>query len=207
MTRSFLQDGDKAALLDAVKDVERRSSAEVVVAVRGRSGPYLHADLIVGGLCACFTLWFQLFSPWEFALEGILLGPLAVGAATAILTAHTAPLRRLLTLPALRRERVRSAAILAFHEKGVTHTRERTGLLVYVSLLERAAEVIVDSGVTAKVPAHAWTEKVASIDAAVARGDNGTAVAARIKELGDVLEQALPRQADDVNELADEVGA
>jgi putative membrane protein len=207
MAPGFLQDSDKTSLLDAVRDAERRSSAEVVVAVRGRSGSYLHADLIVGCLCACFALWFQLFSPWEFELEAILLGPLVVGAVAAMLTARTAPLRRLLTPRSGRRERVRIAAILAFHEKGVTHTRERTGLLVYVSLLERAVEVIADRGITTRVPAAAWAEKVGAIDAAVARGENGTAVAARIKELADVLEPALPRQADDVNELPDEVGA
>ena len=80
MARDILSDPEKAALLAAVKDVERRSTAEVVVAFRGRSGTYRDADLIAGSLLALFTLWFQLFSPWEFNLPVILGSPILAGA-------------------------------------------------------------------------------------------------------------------------------
>ena len=80
MARDILSDPEKAALVAAVKDVERRSSAEVVIAFRGCSGTYLDADLIAGILLALFTLWFQLFSPWEFSLPVILASPVLAGA-------------------------------------------------------------------------------------------------------------------------------
>ena len=55
-----------AALVDAVKGVEQGSTAEVVLAVRGRSSPHIDLDLTFGIVFACFALWFQLFSPWDF---------------------------------------------------------------------------------------------------------------------------------------------
>ena len=95
MACEHLSDLDKAALVDAVKDVEGRSAAEVVIAVRGRSGSYRDADLIAGALLSCFTLWFLLFSPWEFDLLVILSGPLVAFGIGALLTSRAPNLRRL----------------------------------------------------------------------------------------------------------------
>ena len=64
MARAFLDDRGKEALRGAVRAVEERSAAEVVILVRERSGPYLHASLLSGAIAAYLTLWFQLFSPW-----------------------------------------------------------------------------------------------------------------------------------------------
>ncbi len=66
MTRGLLSDLVEAALVDAVKGVEQGSTAEVVLAVRGRSSPHIDLDLTYGIVFACFALWFQLFSPWDF---------------------------------------------------------------------------------------------------------------------------------------------
>ncbi len=205
LKRPFLLAEDKEALRRAVKDVEQQSSAEVVITLRSLSGSYLHADLIAGIVCGCFALWFQLFSPWDFGLEVILVAPVAIGAMAAWLSSRAPGLRRLLTLPSARRQRVRSAALVVFYERGVSHTRARTGLLVYVSLLERAAEVVADRGVVEHVPTSEWAAKVAAIDASVARGEPGAALAERIRDLAPILALALPYRADDVNELADEV--
>jgi putative membrane protein len=205
MARDILSDPEKAALLAAVKDVERRSAAEVVVAFRGRSGTYLDADLIAGVLLALFTLWFQLFSPWEFNLPVILVSPILAGAAGAFLSSRAPNVRRLLTSRASRRERVRVAALAAFHEMGVGETRERTGVLVYVSCLERMASVVPDSGVRRRVAGGAWDDGARAVETAALRGAPGAAVAESIRALGDILARALPPRADDVNELADEV--
>ncbi len=203
MVREFPNAADKAALLEAVRHVESRSSAEVVIAVRPSSGSYRLADLVLGLLFGYASLWFMLFSPWEFTQEEILAGPLAIGALGAILCARAPLLRRLLTPRATRRRNVATAARSAFVEKGVSRTRRRTGLLVYVSLLEGQAEVVADVGVLDRVPTKAWAEAVASIDASVARGEDGTRLGERIRALADLLAPVLPHDADDVNELPD----
>ena len=203
MMREFPSAADKAALLEAVRHVESSSSAEVVIAVRPSSGSYRLADLVCGLLFGYATLWFMLFSPWEFTPEEILAGPLAVGALGAVLCARAPLLRRLLTPRAARRRHVVTAARSAFVEKGVSRTRGRTGLLVYISLLEGQAEVVADVGVLDRVPTGPWAEAVASIDASVARGDDGTHLGESIRALAGVLGPVLPHSADDANELPD----
>jgi putative membrane protein len=201
----FLDERAKVALSSAVRSVEARSSAEVVIAVRARSSDYRQADVAAGALVAYAALGFMLFSPWPFEVWWIFLDPLLAGVAGALLAAPFPAVRRAFTSAAARRRAVESAARASFVEKRVGETGERAGLLVYVSLLERTALVVADRGVRDAVEAQAWAQAVGGIDAAVARGETGEAVAGRIAALGEVLERALPRRAGDVNELSDEV--
>ncbi len=201
----FLDEQAKTALGAAVRSIEARSSAEVVVAVRARSADYRQADVAAGALVAYAALGFMLFSPWPFELEWIFVDPLLAGVAGALLASPFPGVRRAFTSAAARRRAVESAARASFLEKHIGETGERTGLLVYVSLLERAAYVVADRSVRDAVDAKAWSAAVAAIDTAVARGATGEAVAACIAALGDILGRALPRRAGDVNELPDEV--
>ena len=206
MARPFLTDAAKAALLDAVRAVEARSAAEVVVAVRERSGSYLHADLVAGIVAANLVLFYQLFSPWEFSLPVIQVAPTGVGLLVGLATSITPWARCALTPRRTREAMVRTAARATFVDKGAAGTRARTGILIYVGVLERTAEVVADVGVTRAVPADRWAAATARVSQSARHGD-GAAVAAAVAGLTDVLAAALPRSADDVNELADEVGA
>jgi putative membrane protein len=200
-----LTDVDKAALNDAVAAVERRSSAEVVVIVRAQSDSYLEADLLAGIAFGLFILWFQLFSPWDFSLVSILVAPPIFGALVGLLVSRAPDVRRRLTSAGRRARAVRKAALAEFIEQGIDGTRGRTGLLVYVSLLERAAEVVADRGVTRHVAEAAWDDQVRALKSAVAGHEPGRVVAARILGMGDLLAAALPRADDDVDELANTV--
>jgi putative membrane protein len=206
MAQPFLTDEAKAAFLAAVRDVEARSAAEVVIAVRERSGFYLHADLIAGVVAANLVLFYQLFSPWEFSLPLIQVAPTAAGVLVGLATSITPWARRALTPRRMREAMVHTAASATFVEKGVGSTTGRTGILVYVSLLERTAEVVADIGITRAVPAEGWRTAKARAAEAARREDAG-AMAAAIVAMGEILAPALPRAADDVNELADEAGA
>jgi putative membrane protein len=92
-------------------------------------------------------------------------------------------------------------------ERGVDRTRARTGLLVYVSTLERVAEVVPDRGLAGRVDPAAWERSVAEIRATVANGGNGRAVAAQLTGLIPLIASAAPRAEDDVDELRNEVVA
>ena len=186
--------------------VEERSAAEVVILVRGRSGPYLHACLVSGIVAGYVTLWFQLFSPWEFSLLAIQVAPAVVGAAVGLMTTLFPGLQRRLTPASMREGYVHAAARAAFHDNGIGDTRGRTGILVYISRLEREAAVLADRGVCDAVDGESWDRATLAIrSAARNRNPDAAAVAAAIAGLGDLLQTVLPRDADDVNELPDVV--
>ncbi|MGB1701318.1 MAG: hypothetical protein ACPHRO_15275, partial [Nannocystaceae bacterium] len=58
----------KQALLAAVKEIESKSSVEVVVAVRKRATSYLGVHLLWGVAWIYGALVYQLYAPQEFAL-------------------------------------------------------------------------------------------------------------------------------------------
>lgn len=202
---AFLSEEAKSALTGAIKAVEARSSAELVIAVRAQSGSYLVADLSAAILTALAVLAALLYLPKGFDLYFFLVDPVVFGLLAGLACSRLPGLRRWLSPPKLRRAQVREAARATFYEKGVRRTSEAVGILVYVSLLERRAEVVADHGVLAAVDGRAWDEAVERIGARVRAGEDGVAVAQAIEALGDLLEPCLPRAEDDVNELADEV--
>jgi putative membrane protein len=114
-------------------------------------------------------------------------------------------LLRLLTSRRSRHLRVTMAARAAFVDKLVHRTSRRTGILLYISLLEREAELLTDVGLDATVATPAWQGAVAGIQGAVGRWEDGVAVAAKVRALAPILASTCARVADQVNELADEV--
>jgi putative membrane protein len=205
MARPFLTDESKAALAEAVRAIESCSSAEVVVAVRPRSGSYLHADLTAGILAALAVLAVLLYSRWTFGLAWFLIDPLVVGALAGLAASRSAVARRALTRPRARRERVEAAARATFVERRIHSTSGRTGILLYISVLEREAAIIVDVGVEALAATDAWRKAAGEIEEAVRGRADGSAVAERIRNLAALLGPALQRSAADVDELPDEV--
>jgi putative membrane protein len=205
MAKPFLTEESKAALAGAVRAVESCSSAELVVAVRPRSGSYLHADLMWGIGAALAALAVLLYSRWEFALIWFLIDPVVIGALAGLAASRSSFLRRALTRRAKRRERIEAAARSAFVERRIHTTSGRTGILLYVSVLEREAAVVVDAGVEALAATEAWGNAVGEIERAVRQGADGTAVAERLRGLAALLSPALERSAADVDELPNEV--
>jgi putative membrane protein len=205
MAKPFLTEESKTALAAAVRAIESCSSAELVVAVRPRSGSYLHADLIWGIGAALGTLAVLLYSRWEFVLIWFLIDPMVLGSLAALAASRSPLLRRVLTPRTQRRQRVEAAARSTFVERRIHTTSGRTGILLYISVLEREANVVVDAGVEALAATEAWGKAIGEIEGAVRRGADGTAVAERLHGLAALLSPVLERSAADVDELPNEV--
>jgi putative membrane protein len=201
----FLSDDSRRALREAAQAVEAGSSAEIVVSIRGTSASYLAVDLAVAIAAAVATLAFALWSPYGFSLEAIFLDPLVAGGLAGAASWQFPAVRRALVPRAVRRRRVLTAARAAFVERGVHHTSGRTGVLVYLALSERLVVLVADGGVARAVPEAELAELEASLGRALVEGRSGVAVAAALRGLAAPLARYLPRAADDVNELADEV--
>jgi putative membrane protein len=199
--RGFLDDAARTAFADAIAAIESSSSAEVVVAVRARARGWLHVHLLAGLVGAWVGLAFMLYSDHPFGLFAFLVDPLALGLLVGLASTLSARLVRLLTPASIRRRAVQQAARATFYERGVHHTTARTGILLYVALVEGMAELVPDDAVVRAVEPKAWQTRCAEIDAAV--GDGGAVTARALRGLSPLLATALPRAVADVNELPD----
>jgi putative membrane protein len=201
--QAFFEEATREKTAAEVKSLEARTAAEVVVAVRRASGQYRHTDYLVGFVLSLATLVAMLYVPIDFPLE---LFPVDVAlsfAVGAFVSAALPGVRRRLTSAKLLEENVRTAARAAFVELGVSRTSGRTGILVFVSALERRVEVVVDVGVDTAALGREWEEAREKLSAAVASSEAPEPFFQALRLMTPPLERVLPRTADDINELPD----
>ena len=202
--RGFGAPEARERLARAVKDVEGRTSAEVVVAVRRRSGDYAAADLTFGLVLAAGALLAIYGLPHAFDDAAFVLDPALFFVLGFFACRHFPALRRVLTPRARRDEKVRTAARAAFVDLGVGRLAKRNGILVFVSLLEKTVEVVPDVGVDVVALGPPWREGLTRLAASPVAAAPLDAFDDALRSLGPVLQRVLPHQADDVNELPDE---
>jgi putative membrane protein len=187
-----------AALTEAVRELESRSCAEVVVEIRSRSGSYAHADARFASLVALLALVVLLFSPWTFQPVWVVIDVAIAWVIGLIAASKSDPLRRVMTTSRERTAQVHATASAAFHDRGVANTSGETGVLVFHSVMERRMELLADRGIIRSVPAEEWTQLVS---AARAPGATTSTLLATVRALTPVLECHLPVQEGDVDEL------
>ena len=187
-----------AELTEAIHALERRSCAEVVIEIRARSGSYAHADARFAAALAFVALLVLLFSPWTFAPLFVLLDVAIVYAIGLFVSRRTDSIRRWMTMSKEREAAVHTVAASLFFDRGIANTTGETGVLVYLSLLERRIELIADRGVLVAVPSLAWNQVIA-----MARQKRATiaTLIEILKALEPLLECHLPWREGDVDEL------
>lgn len=194
----------KAEVARAIRELERLTAAEIVVAVRPFSGHYRHTDYLVGFAFSFIALLIFLFHPLEFSIEWMPADSLVAFTAGTLLSAGVPPLRRAITAKKLMLSNVHTAARAAFVDLGVGRTLGRSGILVFASMFERRVEVVADIGIDKAVLGQPFADAVSALDLAVRQGPNFLRFMEALHSLGPILGKTMPRLACDINELPDE---
>jgi putative membrane protein len=202
MTRAKFDKAAGEAIGAAVREIEAKTNAEIVVAVRGRSGPYRQADYLFGAVVTFVGLMFVLFSPFEFHTYWIPLDVVLLFLVGMFISSRSDSIRRLLTTPAFREKAARAGAAAMFYEAGIANTSAENGLLIYLSLLEQRMELIADRGVLKSIPALKWNHSVFELKR-VAHDATPDKLITAMHELGAVLADYMPATGENPNELAD----
>jgi putative membrane protein len=203
----------------AVAAAEARTDGEIVTVVAPCSDGYRDVTLhyAVLTMLAVPVLLALLPQSWIDWVSGWLLGwngewtrgwlmlALAVMLALAFLVGRVLfswrPLLMALTPGATKSRRVRRRAIAHFRSACEGRTHGRTGILIYLSLMERRAEIVADRAINDKVEAAVWGEAMAAMVDEVKAGRVGAGMAAAVEKVGAVLAQHLPRSQGDTDEL------
>lgn len=98
-----------------------------------------------------------------------------------------------------------AAAQEQFTRLGMTQTRERNGVLIYLAPATRKFAVIGDSGVHARCGEAFWRELALSMSEHFRKSEFTEGVVQGIKRAGELLAEHFPRRPDDANELPDRV--
>lgn len=199
--REFFTKEEQEQIEAAVKAAEMKTSGEIVPMVVDSSNDYPRADLIGGGSLALAT---GLLVSWGFGGESIwwFLPIFIVGFFVFQQIIRNLPaLKHKLIHPDELTAEVKEKALVSFLEQGLHETRDRTGILILISLFEHRVQILADSGINEKVPENTWDEIVATIIAGLKSGDTCHAVCQAIERCGNLLEENFPRKDDDTDEL------
>jgi putative membrane protein len=102
-------------------------------------------------------------------------------------------------------EAVCERAVRAFYEKGLYRTKDETGILIFISIFEHKVWILGDRGINARIPADSWQELVQMLVAGLKEGRAAASLCEVISRCGEALANHFPREADDLNELRDEI--
>jgi len=189
-----------AALTDAVRELEARSCAEVVIEIRARSGSYAQADARFPALIAFVALIVLLFSPWPFAPLWVVIDTAIAYAVGFLIARRSDSARRLMTLERERAAQVRTVASSVFFERGVANTERESGVVLYHGMLEQRIEILADRGVLLAVPSLEWNGIIAA--ARASRAADANELVEILRALQPLLERYLPRLEGDRDELS-----
>lgn len=196
---------EKAEISAAVKDVESRTAGEIAVIFTDRSDDYpeggLRAGVIIGSLCAIAVS--------DLLLNSSLWYAVALALILTLLTdwlAHKVPaITRPFISPARLDEMVARRALTAFYDKGLYKTRDKTGVLFFISLFERRVRVMADKGIYEKITPEELQGYAHGIATGIKNKKTAEALTKEIRAVGLVLAKHFPIKDDDTNELPDEV--
>ncbi len=203
---------DHDAIAAAVREAEARTAGEIVPVVVEASDEYEVATwraATLGALtCAlAAAVVYGAAGLWSTFIVAWIALPATAGATAAALLVNLWPgLRRAIIGREIMQRRTGRRARQAFLAEEVFHTRDRTGILIFVSLFEHQVVVLGDSGINARVAQAEWQAVVDGIVAGMRRGTPGSALVEAIERCGALLQRrGVELRADDTDELANEV--
>lgn len=217
--KDFFSKAEKEKIKEAVRTAEVQTSGEIAVMLVDESDRYREAE--VAGTVAVASLTSTIVS---LVLDHLIASSWAVVPdphytsiwfwipATVVLLAPAWYLFRLfpnLKLALIGRKRVESAvreqALLSFYKKGLHRTRNRTGILIFISLLERKVRIMGDQGIHAKIGQGFWNAEAGELVKGVREGRALDALTEVVKRCGEELATHFPPHPENPDEIPDDV--
>ena len=218
-----LSEADHDKVSEAISAAEGSTAGEIVAVATPISDSYhdvaLHWAVAAMILVLAWAAWRPDWLAWWYdkltfgwhsePTVGELLTFLMVLAVlkftAVLLILRWTPLRLALTPGATKHRRVRRRAIATFKASAEARTAGRTGVLIYLSMAERRAEIVADEAITKVTDAETWGEAMAAMLLAVREGRYGDGIVAAVSRVGAVLAEHFPHVAGDVNEIPDKL--
>jgi putative membrane protein len=213
---------DHARVSAAIAAAEAKSDGEIIAIAADQSDAYhdvgLHyAVLVLFLVLAFFAIWPHQLELWWTRLMGwtaepsmrqlltLLLGFALLKFLVVLFILKWRPLRMLLTPGSTKTRRVRRRAVMLFKTGAERRTIGRTGILIYLSMAERRAEIVGDEAITAVTTPETWGEAMAALLKDVKDGRPGDGIVAAVGLIGDVLATHFPKTSEDSNEIPDKL--
>jgi putative membrane protein len=199
----MLDNDDLTRISGAVRAAELNTSGEIVVVIDRVAGRFRSVSISMALVLGLLVPW-PLIALTSISAQRIFLFQLV---ATCIALGFFLWSGRNggLVPQFIRRRHAHEVAMREFMVRGLSRTRDRTGILIYVALAERYAEVVADTGIADKVDADAWRGIIEEITTATKEGRLADGLVGAVEQAGRLLAKDFPPRENDTDELSDKV--
>ncbi len=202
---NFLSEAEKQQISMLVKKAERETSGEIAVMVVDESDSYREAEILGALLLSAFIALVVAVSLHHVTIWSYIPAVMVFWFPALYLMRGFPRFKLALAGKKRLEEAVRERAIRAFFEKKLYRTREETGILVFISILEHKVWILGDRGINERIDPQFWQTLAGELAGSIREGHAFDGLCSVIEKLGRVLEEHFPIDADDTNELPDEV--
>jgi putative membrane protein len=216
----LLTQEQKERIQRAVEDAEKKTSGEIVPYIVKRSDYYWEAFLKsaltfnIISLLIFFTIYelqtighIPEWSIWDkFLTLPVVISFTLMFTIFGFVICYIPFVRRFFAGKQLLNERVYARAKEAFLEKEVFATRNRTGVLIFISYFEHRVVVLGDAGINQHVTQKDWEDVVNLVINGIKNHDVALGIEQAIEKCGELLQRSgLAIAVHDVNELSNEI--
>ncbi len=198
---------DRQKVTLAIKKAELLTSGEIVVIAARQSDDYVHVPIhIASGAALAVPFLLPLLSrffPWAaVSLFWVFMTQLLVFIIVAIVLSYH-PFRYWVTPKKLMQKYAHRNAAIQFLAVNTHGTGGRTGVLIFVSVLERYCEIIGDTAITSKVSYQTWQTIIDEMLPHLRAGDLTQGLVQAVDRCGHELAKHFPQGTANPNELPD----
>jgi putative membrane protein len=196
---SLFSKPEEQRIAAAIAEAERNTSGEIVAVIAAESASHLHVPAMAAALAALLVPWPLIYFTW-WPVQWIYAVQLAVFA-LLLLALLPRSIRFALVPRRFKHQRAHRRAVEQFLVQNLHTTEGRTGVLIFLSVAERYAEVLADARIHSRVPAGTWQAIVDELTAGVGEGRAADALIAAISSVGGLLAAHFPPGTTDPDEL------
>lgn len=207
--QTFLTESEQQEVTAAVQAAERKTSGEIVPMLV-ESSHYYPAAVLTGTILLAAPAALILLVPagkllavspdnvWLFLMLFGLCFPLAE---TAIKRLPYLKEKFLWTCQV--EEEVFEGAVTSFFLEKLHRTRDKNGILIYISIFEKKVWILADEGINVFVEQQVWDKLALDLSLKIKQGARCEALCSTISQIGEILQAHFPIKEDDKNELHD----
>lgn len=210
----FLSQEEIESISHAVQEAESKTSGEIVPVIVKRSSSVGHLPILITTLLllgffvsGCFEVLdheFKLHFSNILGISGAYISLLPIFIIFYLISLKLSELQvvqRVLISDMDKAAQVHKRALLEFYLNHVTKTEYKTGIIIFISLMERQTVVMGDEAISKKLPAETWQKIVDKIISAIKENKTAEGLKSAISNCGEILSQNFPDKVKNPNEL------
>lgn len=198
--KPLISEADQTLIAQAIIDLERSSSGEIVPMLVAKSSEYVYFRSLFSFIIS-LPISLLIFSKLHFLVLTDLLFLTIILYFIFFYFFGFHFFLKFIIPKKVKIHKCKKQANFEFFNNGIYKTRDKTGIFIYISLLEKQVVVYGDEGINAKIKEDEWQNLVDIIIKSIKNKNITQGIIDGLKASNELLKQKFPIKTDDTNEL------